>query len=188
MERHPLLPQWELLDYAARTGLVLQVLGARPSLFHTYTPLCSTPTPPPIRSTPAGAHSARLGLAPPDGAPDAPAGRGGGRTLARPGSAAGARSRLTYDLGDVSHRTAGAFVFLQWNLRHGVAVAPKCSSAAHGAECLSAAPPAAAALSASQMRTLDRMSEICERRFVVPPFMTSATAVAAGYGWDLKGA
>jgi hypothetical protein len=38
------------------------------------------------------------------------------------------------------------------------------------------------------MRTLDRMSEICERRFVVPPFMTSATAVAAGYGWDLKGA
>ena len=131
VERHPLLPQWSLLDYCSRVGVLLQA----------HTPL-------------AHGHNALL---------KHPAVR-----------AVAAESGLSV-----------AQVLLQWNLRHGVAVVPKCSSAAHAAECLAAAPPAAAALTGGQMQALDGICAPGGRvhRVVAPPFMTRPEAVRAGYGW-----
>ena len=51
-----------------------------------------------------------------------------------------------------------AQICIQWNVRHGVAVAPKCSSSQHARELLSAAAPhggRAAVLSAAHMKWLD---------------------------------
>lgn len=91
VERHPLLPNWELLDYCASRRIVLQA----------HTPL----------------------------------GQGSRRLLEHAGvRRASEASGLT-----------PAQVLIQWNLRHGVAVVPKCSSAHHARQLLEAAelePPA----------------------------------------------
>ena len=80
VERHPLLPQWELLDFCSRHHIVLQA----------HTPLG--------QGKPALLENA---------------------VLRRVSAASGLTT---------------AQVCLQWNLRHGVAVVPKCSGAPHAAE------------------------------------------------------
>ena len=122
VERHPLLPQWELLDFCARQRIVMQA----------HTPL---------------GH--------------------------------GAAAVLRHDTVQRVAREAGlapAQVLLQWNLRHGVAVVPKCSSITHANEVLAAMPPAAPALSAAQMEAIDAIGNgsnggpMGSKRFVNPPF------------------
>ena len=124
VERHPLLPQWELLDYCAAEGVAVQA----------HTPL----------GAPGGmgkAHRSRL--------LDHP-------TVARVASEAA---------------MAPAQVLLGWSLRHGVAVAPKCSSAPHAADCLAAA-RRASDLTPAHMRALDEMSgQGRPLRVVNPSFM-----------------
>ena len=65
---------------------------------------------------------------------------------------------------------------MQWSLRHGLAVAPKCSSLAHAAELLAAARADAPSLSREHMAALDAIAPPGgggggEHRFVDPPFM-----------------
>ena len=72
---------------------------------------------------------------------------------------------------------AGAL--LRWNLTHGVAVAPKCSSTAHADDVLEAA---AGTLAPEHMAALDAIET--KHRFVNPPFMTTAAgAMGAQYRW-----
>ena len=78
-------------------------------------------------------------------------------------------------------RSLAAQVLLQWNLRHGVAVVPKCSSIAHASQILHTAPPAAAALSPEQMEAIDAISnganggKVGRRRWVNPSFSESSS-------------
>lgn len=65
-----------------------------------------------------------------------------------------------------------AQIAIQWNLQHGVAVTPKCSSLEHAKELLSCDH-----LSPQQMKTLDSITKA--QRFVAPPFMFGQ----AGYCW-----
>ena len=67
-----------------------------------------------------------------------------------------------------------AQALVQWSLRHGVAVAPKCSSAEHADELLAAARADAPALSAEHMAALDALAPPgggSEYRVIDPPFM-----------------
>jgi diketogulonate reductase-like aldo/keto reductase len=122
VERHPLLPQWELLDFCARQRIVVQA----------HTPL---------------GH--------------------------------GAAAVLRHDVVLRVAREAGlapAQVLLQWNLRHGVAVVPKCSSLIHANQVLAANPPAATALNAAHMEVIDAIGNganggpMGNKRFVNPSF------------------
>ena len=76
--------------------------------------------------------------------------------------------------GSLSRDTAQ--VLIQWNLRHGVAVVPKCSTLDHAAQILDAAPPAAVPLSPVQMRAIDAIGNganggpVGRKRFICPPF------------------
>lgn len=121
IERHPLLPQWELLEACRQRRIIVQA----------HTPL----------------------------------GHGASRLLAHPVvTAIAAQCGLS-----------AAQVLLQWSLRHGLAIAPKCSSHAHAAEVLAAAPPMSAPLSPEQMAALDAMTPPGQigTRTVGPPFMTT---------------
>ena len=66
-----------------------------------------------------------------------------------------------------------AQVLIQWNQRHGVAVATKCSSVEHVHQALAASPPAAPPLTATQMQLLDAIhtSQGGKLRVVCPPWM-----------------
>ena len=129
VERHPLLPQWELVEYCSSIGVLLQ---AHTPLGHGKQALLGHPT--------VARIAGESGLSP-------------------------------------------AQLVLQWNLRHGVAVVPKCSTRAHAAECLD---PGSPSLTAEQMQALDDIATSGtggHQRFVSPGWMTSAEAVQAGYGW-----
>lgn len=123
MERHPLLPQWDLLEYCAAKGIVLQA----------HTPL------------------------------------GGG-------DAALLQHAVVRRVADESGLSP-AQVLLQWNLRHGAAVATKATGEAHCAEALGAC---AAPLGAAHMKWLDGITPAGEpgRRFLCPPFMRGTGAYA----------
>ena len=71
-----------------------------------------------------------------------------------------------------------AGVLLRWNLAHGVAVAPKCSSAAHAADVLGAA---GSTLAAHHMAVLDAIDT--RHRVINPIFMTKPGPNGARYGW-----
>lgn len=76
-------------------------------------------------------------------------------------------------------------VLLGWNLRHGVAVVPKCSSGLHAAECLAAARHAPK-LSAAHMRQLDTLSQSeVPMRVVNPSFMVGGAGVShsSSFAW-----
>ena len=72
-----------------------------------------------------------------------------------------------------------AGVLLRWNLAHGVAVAPKCSSTAHAEDVLEAA---TGTLAPEHMAALDAIETT--HRFVNPPFMGAGAARnSARYSW-----
>ena len=72
-----------------------------------------------------------------------------------------------------------AGVLLRWNLAHGVAVAPKCSSTAHADDVLEAA---TGTLAPEHMAALDAIETT--HRFVNPPFMGAGAARnSARYSW-----
>ena len=73
---------------------------------------------------------------------------------------------------------AVAGVLLRWNLAHGVAVAPKCSSASHAADVLAAGRDG---LAADHMAALDGILE--RWRAVNPPYMWRPGREGAHYGW-----
>ena len=124
VERHPLCPQWELLEYCAANHIVLQA----------HSPL------------------------------------GNGKALL-----------LQHDVVTQVACESGltpAGVLLRWNLAHGVAIAPKCSSARHAADVLGAA---SGTLAANHMAVLDSIDT--RYRVVNPPFMTRPGPNGARYGW-----
>jgi diketogulonate reductase-like aldo/keto reductase len=72
-----------------------------------------------------------------------------------------------------------AGVLLRWNLAHGVAVAPKCSSKAHADDVLDAV---RGTLAPEHMAALDALSTT--HRFVNPKFMSRPGPMGARYGWQ----
>ena len=134
VERHPLLPQWELLEFCAAHRIVLQA----------HSPL---------------AHAAEWLLS---------------HAVVR---------RIATESGLTS-----AQLCVQWNLCHGVAVVPKCSSREHAREILVAAGAdggACPVLTASQMKWLDSITPpgSAGRRAIAPPFMFKKGASAHLYAW-----
>jgi diketogulonate reductase-like aldo/keto reductase len=83
---------------------------------------------------------------------------------------------------------APAQVLVLWNLRHGVAVAPKCSTRLHAAELLATTEGCAhERLTAAHMQALDAITPRgAGRRFIAPHFMTRAGPNAHIYGWGLR--
>ena len=138
VERHPLLPQWGLVDFCACHRIRLQA----------HTPL----------------------------------GQGQAQLLDHP------------VLRRASHATGltPAQICIQWNLCHGVAVAPKCSSAQHAQELHDAARGVGAghgsgsgALTPSVMKWLDAMAPPGQagKRWIRPNFMTQPAPQRALYGF-----
>ena len=127
VERHPLLPQWGLLEACRARRIVVQA----------HTPL----------------------------------GQGHAALLAHPVVSSIARQS----------GLSAAQVVLQWNLRHGVAVAPKCSSHRHAVEVMQAQ---SVPLSAAHLRSLDGIvpEGAAGRRWIDPPFMRGG-AQSHIYGW-----
>ena len=81
-----------------------------------------------------------------------------------------------------------AQVCIQWNLKHGVPVVPKCSSDHHASEILQAAAGGGGApvLTAAQMKWLDALTPPGQsgRRKIKPPFMTGPGTKRHIYGWS----
>ncbi|KAL1507429.1 hypothetical protein AB1Y20_008268 [Prymnesium parvum] len=127
VERHPLLPQWELLDFCVSKRIVVQ------------------------------AHS--------------PLGQGRAELLQHE-----VIRRVAQESG-----LSPAQVLLQWNLRHGVAVVPKCSSVSHATEILNSVAPATTRLSPAQMELIDTLAP-AKKRFVNPPFMSGGLA-SSSFAW-----
>ena len=78
-------------------------------------------------------------------------------------------------------------VCILWNLQHGCAVVPKCSSEDHAAELLAAASLSAAPLPEERMAAIDAITSLGgvtrPKRFIAPPFMMSPGPRGASYGW-----
>ena len=129
VERHPMLPQWALLEACRAQRIIVQA----------HTPL----------------------------------GQGRGTLLHHPVVETIARQT----------GLSAAQLVLHWNLRHGVAVAPKCSTEVHAAEVLRAVAPAAP-LSADHMAALDGLvpSGAPGQRWIDPPWMKGG-AHAHLYSW-----
>ena len=108
-QRHPLLPQWDLLDYCEAQQITVQA----------HTPL----------------------------------GHGSSSVLGHPDV-----SRVACEAG-----ISPAQVLLQWNLRHGIAVVTKCSSAEHARQALAVTTGACGAITAAHMEQLDQISQRAER-------------------------
>ena len=138
VERHPLLPQWELLDYCACHHIQLQA----------HTPL----------------------------------GSGNPKVLG---------NAVIRRVGEESGLTP-AQVCLQWNLRHGVAVVPKCSSDEHARQALQATAAGSGnraqgpVLSPAHMKWLDEVTPPGAEGFRVckgGTFMIPGGAKRELYGW-----
>jgi DNA 3'-phosphatase len=124
VERHPMLPQWELIDFCFSQGILVQ------------------------------AHS--------------PLGQGSSDLLGH---------ATIKDIAKMNKLTP-AQVVLQWNLLHGVAVIPKCTSKQHLAELSVLLKGDSVLLPPSAMKALDCINE--RKRFLAPPFMYSSKAI---YAW-----
>ena len=83
-------------------------------------------------------------------------------------------------------RMTPAQVLIQWNLRHHVVVAPKCSTESHARDILEAASGASPMLTPSQMKWLDSITPpgAKMRRCVNPPYMWKPGPQGRHYGWD----
>ena len=123
VERHPMLPQWDLFDFCFNHGILLQ------------------------------AHS--------------PLGQGNSEFL----------GHCTFTEVAKTNNLTPAQVVLQWNLQHGVAVVPKCSTKAHLHELSMLLNGDLALLPGTSMMLLDGIEQ--RRRFVCPPFMYSSKAIFA---------
>jgi diketogulonate reductase-like aldo/keto reductase len=124
VERHPMLPQWELIDFCVSHDILVQ------------------------------AHS--------------PLGQGRSDLL----------EHTTIKDVAKTNKLTPAQVILQWNLQHGVAVTPKCTSKQHLAELSLLLKGDCAHLPPSAMEALDCINE--RKRFLAPPFMYSSKAI---YAW-----
>ena len=166
MERHPLLPQWELLDYCARQGIVVQALyNIRLCLIRL-----SAPNP---RSQPRHRLATYVQA-------HTPLGRGSPFLLQH--------SEVIRVAREASFTPAQ--VLIQWNLRHGVCVATKVSSIDHTRQVIAASSLTANVLTALQMQALDAIGGGAtslsgagsgsgpQRRFVNPPFMCGSASPA----------
>ena len=124
VERHPMLPQWDLFDFCFNHGILLQ------------------------------AHS--------------PLGQGNSEFLGHD----------TFTEVAKTNNLSPAQVVLQWNLQHGVAVVPKCSTQAHLHELSMLLNGDSTLLPGTSMKLLDGIEQ--RRRFISPPFMYSTKAI---YAW-----
>jgi len=129
VERHPMLPQWALLECCIAHRIVLQA----------HTPLGQ-------------------------------------------GTAAGPLGHAVVRSVAVESGLTPAQVLLQWNLRHGVAVVPKCSTDDHATQLLSAT---RVLLSGAQMAQLDAIVPAGQTgtRILNVGFMKGSTPKIALYGW-----
>ena len=130
VERHPLLPQWDLMEFCAHCGIVMQA----------HTPL---------------------------------------------GGVLGKSKLINHPTIIKVAKEAGlsaAQVLIQWNIRHNVAVAVKCTSETHASEVVAVLDKNNNMLAPSHMEALDTVSEnsVAPKRFVAPPFMYKKNAL---YSW-----